>query len=792
MIIYGIAVAAALWEHGQPVFTIFVLCSIAVAVAAARLTRGLNIMIRYILTILFPVLGVAWLIYRFMSHDPADKFIVEGLALAGISFFFNQRPKEQGYLLLISAVLFAYGAVFPREVLLYMTAAFLLVVLLLFYVTRLTGLGAASDSPHPLTSFKKGWWVMLSHAVLTVVLAGCCFSLLPVFDMTDVGFITSSFFTNNENKAPDSFNSWFNPPRLKEGKNGKWEAKGASYLKLGKKGTPISLKTEKPMMSVAGKGGSSPPCDKLVFRVASEAKLYWLCQLYDHYDGKKWTCSKKFKKATNRASYALFAHFTSIPQVFSIVEWRSAALPSAFVASGYSITDFKRVVRLKRSFYGARIADLGSPPPLPFNYSVFSRIIDLAADSKVKKNFWVESLKPKHFKILPEKMISKRLRALAKRITDGKHGDYAKTIAIRDYLRTHYAYEQFAHPIPLGEEGVDYFLFNLKKGHCEYFAAAMTVLTRLNGIPARVATGYSPGNYNLFKKCFEVYEYHAHAWSQVFVKGIGWLTMDATPPGSVVSRTTPVALASLKDPFGDEWRVKPPELTEKTQKLTAHPKMNVAKGKTDKEKTKKSMVNKLLSKIPVDKEEMKESYEKLKRSLSTNKPKKTFAGFIAGLKKNFNVLLDALKRGWRFFLALLVKYGLVVLTCVATVAVLLLLVYPALSAVIKRRLSRSICERLMKRASKLIASNPRRCIKICYLVVRDSLNSAGYPRERNMELFHYGNSLENIDASTRKDVLVIFLLFTQSAYSRENITPRDSMEAWERLSRVRELLLKTS
>lgn len=792
MIIYGIAVAAALWEHGQPVFTIGVLCSIAVAVATARLTRGLNVNIRYILTILFPVLGAAWLIYRFMAHDPADKFIVEGLALAGISFFFNPRPKEQGYLLLISAVLFAYGAVFPREILLYMTAAFLLVVLLFFYLTRLTALGAASDSPHPSTSFKKGWWVMLSHAVVTVVLAGCCFSVLPVFDMTDVGFVTSSFFTNNENKAPDSFNAWFNPPRLREGKDGKWEAKNSSYLKKGNKGAPISLKTKKPIMSVSGKGGSSPPGNRLVFRVASEAKLYWLCQLYDHYDGKKWTRSKKFKKARNRASYSLFAHFTSVPQVFSIVEWRSAALPSAFIASGYSMTDFKRSVRLKRSFYGARIADLASPPPPPFNYSVFSRIVDLAAESKVKKSFWVESLKPKHFKILPRKKISKRLKALAAVITEGKHDDYSKTMAIRNYLRTNFKYEQFSSPIPLGEEAVDYFLFNLKKGHCEYFAASMTVLTRLNGIPARVATGYSPGNYNLFKKCFEVYEYHAHAWSQVFVKGIGWLTMDATPPGAVVSRTTPIALATLKDPFGDEWRVKPPELTEKTQKLTLHPKMDMAKSKKAEKKPRKSTISKLLLKIPVDKEEMKESYDKLKKSLATNKGKKTFAGFIAGLKKNFNALLTALKRGWESVLALVVKYGLAVLGCAAIVAVLLLLVQPALSAWIKRRLSRSTCEKLMKRASKLITANPRRCVKICYLVVRDSLNSAGYPRERNMELFDYGKSLKNLDGNTRKDVLVIFLLFTQSAYGREPITPRDSMEALERLSRVRELLLKTS
>jgi hypothetical protein len=189
---------------------------------------------------------------------------------------------------------------------------------------------------------------------------------------------------------------------------------------------------------------------------------------------------------------------------------------------------------------------------------------------------------------------------------------------------------------------------------------------------------------------------------------------------------------------------------------------------------------------------MKESYEKLKQSLSTKKRKTTFAGFITKLKKNFNALLAALKQSWQSFLKLLAKYGLVALVCVVTVAILLLLIYPALSAVIKRRLAHYACEKLMKRASKLITSNPSLCVKICYLVIRDSLNAAGYPRERNMELFHYGNSLENLDVNTPKDILVIFLLFTQRAYSKELITPRDSMEAWQRLSKVRKLLLKTS
>ena len=137
-------------------------------------------------------------------------------------------------------------------------------------------------------------------------------------------------------------------------------------------------------------------------------------------------------------------------------------------------------------------------------------------------------------------------------------------MALRDYLRNNYRYKLHATPTPPGEESVDYFLFTLKEGHCEYFAAALTVLARAAGLPARVATGYSPGNYNTMTNLFEVHEYHAHAWSHIYISEIGWLTMDATPPQNIRSETRPIGIGALRDPFGDEWKITPPEITEQT------------------------------------------------------------------------------------------------------------------------------------------------------------------------------------------------------------------------------------
>ena len=209
-------------------------------------------------------------------------------------------------------------------------------------------------------------------------------------------------------------------------------------------------------------------------------------------------------------------------------------------------------------------------PRLPFVYTVTSRLStdfhwfateEEDGKRKVGGRHWEEVLPPRHYLQLPEEKISARLREKVRELTEGISSRYGKAMVLRDYLRDNFTYEQFSKPVPEGREGADYFVFELKEGHCEYFASTLAVMARLAGLPARVATGFSPGDYNTLLNLFEVYERHAHAWTQIFVPEYGWLTVDATPPGAVQSRTTPLGIGQLRDPFGDEWRVTPPELT---------------------------------------------------------------------------------------------------------------------------------------------------------------------------------------------------------------------------------------
>jgi transglutaminase-like putative cysteine protease len=80
----------------------------------------------------------------------------------------------------------------------------------------------------------------------------------------------------------------------------------------------------------------------------------------------------------------------------------------------------------------------------------------------------------------------------------------------------------------LGRDSVDEFLFETRAGFCEHFAAAFTVLMRAAGVPARVVTGYQGGELNPVDRIITVRQSDAHAWTEVFLTGRGWVRVDPT------------------------------------------------------------------------------------------------------------------------------------------------------------------------------------------------------------------------------------------------------------------------
>jgi transglutaminase-like putative cysteine protease len=80
----------------------------------------------------------------------------------------------------------------------------------------------------------------------------------------------------------------------------------------------------------------------------------------------------------------------------------------------------------------------------------------------------------------------------------------------------------------LGRDPVDDFLFETRTGFCEHYASAFAVMMRMAGIPARIVTGYMGGWYNALGDYFLVRQSDAHAWTEVWLAGKGWVRVDPT------------------------------------------------------------------------------------------------------------------------------------------------------------------------------------------------------------------------------------------------------------------------
>ncbi len=117
---------------------------------------------------------------------------------------------------------------------------------------------------------------------------------------------------------------------------------------------------------------------------------------------------------------------------------------------------------------------------------------------------------------------------IAARATAGASTPYEQALAIQRYLQTNYPYTLDVASPPVDMDFVAYFLLAERKGYCTYFASAMTILCRIAGLPARYVTGfYVPANET---GTTIVRGKNAHAWTEVYFRGVGWLTLDATAP----------------------------------------------------------------------------------------------------------------------------------------------------------------------------------------------------------------------------------------------------------------------
>jgi transglutaminase-like putative cysteine protease len=122
---------------------------------------------------------------------------------------------------------------------------------------------------------------------------------------------------------------------------------------------------------------------------------------------------------------------------------------------------------------------------------------------------------------------SQRVADLTLSLVEDVHNPYDRAKIIEQYLRQ-FEYTTDLPIPPVDGDIVDYFLFDLQKGYCDYFATAMVVMARTAYLPARLVVGYSRGTYDAANDRYVVTEADAHSWPEIYFDGIGWVPFEPT------------------------------------------------------------------------------------------------------------------------------------------------------------------------------------------------------------------------------------------------------------------------
>lgn len=163
--------------------------------------------------------------------------------------------------------------------------------------------------------------------------------------------------------------------------------------------------------------------------------------------------------------------------------------------------------------------------------------------------------------------VTLRTHTLAAELTVEHTSPYLQAVAIEQYLRT-FPYDLAVPPLPETVSDVaDYFLFELQRGYCDYYATTFVVLARAAGLPARFATGFTSGSWDATSQVWAVTEANAHSWPEVYLPVVGWTPFEPTAARPMLVRvgaarrvenasTAPLTAPPAPQnplPFDDRW-----------------------------------------------------------------------------------------------------------------------------------------------------------------------------------------------------------------------------------------------
>lgn len=274
-------------------------------------------------------------------------------------------------------------------------------------------------------------------------------------------------------------------------------------------------------------------------------KRYWRERTYDLYTGHGWDSSERNTRTVDADHTWKEINFPHEPltQTFELQDTKSF---------GFGVNE---PVHVEQEY---QIITRGDEDLAAFSveedtFTVISHVPEATEEElRAAEKEYPDWIKERYLQLSDD--IPDRVSQEAQRVVEEAEGTtrYDKARAIEAYIRR-FEYTEDLDPPSLDTDIVDYFLFTAQRGYCDYSATAMVVMLRSVGVASRYASGYGMGDYNHAEGAWVVRQRNAHAWTEVYFPGYGWIEFEPTPTQSIFSHAgTDVGSVDLPDPEPQE------------------------------------------------------------------------------------------------------------------------------------------------------------------------------------------------------------------------------------------------
>ncbi len=270
--------------------------------------------------------------------------------------------------------------------------------------------------------------------------------------------------------------------------------------------------------------------------VPEGVRYYWRARVYDHYEDGQWRSTVEDEPASVGGSLVVPDVAGRWTGVFSY----TSSYPLAALYLAPAPVDIGVSARADLTLEGEWVVDVlavYADPPLRAQTTYQARsalsTVTVAQLRAAGTDYpaWVTA----RYLQLPPSITPRTLEA-ARLLTEGLENPYDKAIAITEFLRTAITYQPTVPPPPRDREMLDWFLFDLRQGFCNYSASAGVILLRAAGVPARLAVGFAQGETLADGSGYLVRQRDAHAWVEVYFPGLGWVEFEPTSSQPPIER----------------------------------------------------------------------------------------------------------------------------------------------------------------------------------------------------------------------------------------------------------------